>query len=125
MTLTDSKVWLHRMRFYAHHGVMAQEQTVGGWFTVTVAVGCDLSTAMCSDDVGDTLNYARLYELVCREMTIPSRLLEHVAGRIVQAIVEEWPQAASIDLWLDKDNPPMGADCGGAGVELHLGTVPI
>ena len=120
MTLTGSKVWLRRARFYAHHGVMPQEQSVGGWFTVTVAIGYDLSRAMDSDDVADTLNYARLYELVSREMAVPSRLLEHVARRIVSAIAEEWPQAVSVDLWLDKDNPPMGADCEGAGVELHL-----
>ena len=120
MTLTGSKVWLRRVRFYARHGVMPQERTVGGWFTVTVAVGYDLSRAMDSDDVADTLNYARLYELVSREMAVPSQLLEHVAGRIVRAIAEEWPQATSVDLWLDKDNPPMGADSEGAGVEIHL-----
>lgn len=120
MTLTGSKVWLRRVRFYACHGVMPQERTVGGWFTVTVAVGYDLSRAMDSDDVADTLNYARLYELVSREMAVPSQLLEHVAGRIVRAISEEWPQATSVDLWLDKDNPPMGADSEGAGVEIHL-----
>lgn len=120
MTLTGSKVWLRRVRFYARHGVMPQERTVGGWFTVTVAVGYDLSRAMDSDDVADTLNYARLYELVSREMAVPSQLLEHVAGRIVRAISEEWPQATSVDLWLDKDNPPMGADSEGAGVEIHL-----
>lgn len=120
MTLTGSKVWLRRVRFYARHGVMPQERTVGGWFTVTVAVGYDLSRAMDSDDVADTLNYARLYELVSREMAVPSQLLEHVAGRIVRVISEEWPQATSVDLWLDKDNPPMGADSEGAGVEIHL-----
>jgi len=120
MTLTGSKVWLRRVRFYARHGVMPQERTVGGWFTVTVAVGYDLSRAMDSDDVADTLNYARLYELVSREMAVPSQLLEHVAGRIVRAISEEWPQATSVDLWLDKVNPPMGADSEGAGVEIHL-----
>ena len=120
MTLTESKVWLRRARFYARHGVMPQEQTVGGWFTVTVAVGYDLSRALDSDDVSDTLNYARLHELVSREFSVPSKLLEHVAGRIIRAIAEEWPQALSVDLWLTKDNPPMGADCEGAGVELHL-----
>ena len=68
----------------------------------------------------DTLNYATLYALVEREMQQPSRLLEHVAKRIADAVSETFPKATSIDLTLTKQNPPMGADCDGAGVELHL-----
>jgi dihydroneopterin aldolase len=46
--------------------------------------------------------------------------LEHVAKRIADAVSETFPEATSIDLTLTKQNPPMGADCDGAGVELHL-----
>ncbi len=75
---------------------------------------------MESDDVNDTLNYAELCRLVTCEMVSPSRLLEHVAGRIAEAVFRRYPEATAIDLTLTKENPPMGADCGGAGVELHL-----
>ena len=75
---------------------------------------------MQSDEVGDTLNYAALYEVVKTEMMQPSHLLEHVAGRIVSAIEKQFPLVTSIDLELTKQNPPMGADCEGAGVEIHL-----
>ena len=56
-------------------------------------------------------------------MAVPSKLLEHVAGRIVSAINEHFPAVTSIDLTLNKVNPPMGADSMGAGVELHVGEV--
>lgn len=75
---------------------------------------------MHSDDVAHTLNYATLCDLVRREMAVPSRLLEHVAGRIGRAVFEQWPEATALDLRLTKENPPMGADCDGAGIELHL-----
>ena len=75
---------------------------------------------MQSDEIGDTLSYAALYDLVAREMQQPSKLLEHVAGRMVEAIGKAFPQVTSIDLELTKQNPPMGADCEGAGVEIHL-----
>jgi dihydroneopterin aldolase len=75
---------------------------------------------MESDNVKDTLDYAAVYRLVQREMAVPSQLLEHVAGRIVSALQNEFPQIMSIDLWLTKVTPPMGGDCEGAGVELHL-----
>ena len=99
---------------------MPQERQVGGDFLVTLRVGYPLAAAMASDDVADTLDYAALYQLVAREMQQPSNLLEHVAGRIAKAIEQAFPQVSSIDLTLTKQNPPMGADCEGASVEVHL-----
>lgn len=99
---------------------MPQEKRVGADFLVNLRVGYPLARAMASDEVSDTLNYAELYELVKREMGVPSRLLEHVAGRIVKTVSEAFPEVTSIDLSLTKLNPPMGADCDGAGVEIHL-----
>ncbi len=108
------------VRFYGFHGVMSQESRVGAHFLVDLRVGYPLEKAMQSDDVADTLDYAKLYELVRREMEIPSKLLEHVAGRVTNAILEAFPMVTSIDLSLSKENPPIGADCEGAGVEIHL-----
>lgn len=120
MKLESSFISLDGVRFHAYHGVLPQENKVGGNYTMTLRVGYDVSRAMVSDDVGDTLNYATLYELACREMSVPSKLLEHVAGRIVRAVAEAFPKVTRIDLWLTKDTPPMGADSSGASVELHL-----
>ena len=120
MKIKDSYIELQDVRFHAFHGVMPQEGRVGADFLVSVRVGIALEKAMQSDDVEDTLNYAELYQLVQREMAVPSRLLEHVAGRIVKAIGKDFPDVTSIDLKLTKLNPPMGADCAGASVGIHL-----
>ena len=120
MRITSSYISLRNIRFYAFHGVMPQERRVGGDFLVNLRVGYPLEQAMQSDEVGDTLNYATLYAVVKTEMMQPSNLLEHVAGRIAEAIAERFPQVTSIDLALTKQNPPMGADCDGAGVEIHF-----
>ena len=120
MRITSSYICLRNVRFHAFHGVMPQERMVGADFLVNLRVVYPLEKAMQSDEVGDTLNYAELYALVKAEMAEPSKLLEHVAGRIVSAIEKRFPQVTSIDLELTKQNPPMGADCDGAGVEIHL-----
>lgn len=120
MRITSSYISLRNVRFHAFHGVMPQERRVGGDFLVNLRVGYPLEKAMQSDEVGDTLNYAVLYEVVQAEMMKPSNLLEHLAGRITDAIVKRFPQVTSIDLELMKQNPPMGADCDGAAVEIHL-----
>ena len=111
---------LEKLRFRALHGVLPQERQVGGDFTVTLRIGYPWQAAMDSDAVADTLDYAAVYRLVQREMVLPSQLLEHVAGRIAKALLRDFPQITSIDLWLTKTCPPMGADSEGAGVELHL-----
>ena len=99
---------------------MPQETQVGGEFLVSLRVGYPFQAAMESDEVADTLNYAELFQLVKQQMDIPSKLLEHVAGRIVETIQSQYPKVTSIDLKITKKNPPMGADCQGAGVVVRI-----
>jgi len=117
--IETSYITLKEVRFHAFHGVMPQERIVGGDFLVTLRVGYPLATAMASDDVKDTLDYATLYKLVEQEMQQPSNLLEHVAGRVAEVVEKAFPLVSSIDLTLTKLNPPLGADCQGANVEIH------
>ena len=76
--------------------------------------------AMQTDDVADTVSYAELCDLIRKEMAVPSRLLEHVVGRMAESIFLRYPEVSALDLSLTKENPPMGVDCAGAGVEVHL-----
>ena len=120
MRITSSHIILQEMRFYAYHGVLPQERIVGGDYTVSVEVDVDVTSAIEHDVVDVTLNYAELYEVVQNEMLTPSDLLEHLAGRIGKAIMTAFPQVKAVDLIVMKDNPPMGADCKGAGIKLHI-----
>ena len=120
MMLSDGYISLRNVRFHAFHGVLPQERQVGGDFLVTIRVGYPLERAMETDHVGDTLDYSALYALVEKEMAESSKLLEHVAGRIVKAVTASFPEVTSVDLELTKLNPPMGADCEGATVEVHF-----
>ena len=120
MTLTESSICLNDIRLYAFHGVLEQERRVGGEYSVSIRVHYNIYKAMETDNVDDTFNYAQLLKIVKREMAVPSNLLEHVAGRIGNAVFQEFPQAEAIDLTVTKLNPPMGADCAGASVHVHL-----
>jgi len=120
MRVEQSYIYIKEARFHAFHGVMAQEQQVGQDYLVTVRCSYDITAAMEQDSVELTLNYATLYELLKQEMNIPSKLIEHVAGRIGKSVFEHFPQVTALDLTITKQNPPMGADCKGAGVEVHL-----
>ena len=115
-----SNIFINGLRLYAFHGVLPQERQVGGEFTVDLRVHYNIYKATETDRVEDTISYADLCDIVKREMAQPSALLEHVAGRIAKTVIQTYPSVESVWLRLTKVNPPMGADCSGAGVELEV-----
>lgn len=102
-----SFIELKDMRFFVHHGVFEQETIVGNQFVVNLRLEIDLSKACRSDDVNDTVNYATVYELVKKEMETPSRLIEHVAYRILQRLKKSFPEITTIEVRLAKKHPPV------------------
>ena len=115
-----SYILLNNLRFFAYHGVGEQEATIGNEFTVCLRLQVDWSCAMRTDNVADTVSYADVYEVVKAEMEIPSKLLEHVAGRIIHKLFDKFPAIKGIELQLSKRNPPMGADIETAGIEITI-----
>lgn len=113
-----SKIELKTMKFYAFHGVADQERRVGNTFIVDLVINVPLDKAISSDCIDDTVNYATLYELVKREMAVPSQLLEHVAGRILTSIKNHFPQIEEVEIKVSKMNPPFGGDVHSASVLL-------
>ncbi len=95
------------MEFKAYHGCLEQEKIRGNSFTVDFRGELDLSAAAESDNLNDTLNYADIYEIVADEMSIPSELLENVAGRIVKAIEKRFPELSSFSVRVSKKKPPV------------------
>ena len=120
MKLMSSKIYLRNVRFHAFHGVLQQEGIVGNDYLVNLVLDYDFSSALTTDDLQGTLNYAEVYQKVREEMAVPSKLLEHVAGRIAHRLFSDFPEIQKLQLSITKVNPPMGADSDGAGVEVVL-----
>lgn len=120
MKLMSSKIYLRNVRFHAFHGVLPQEGIVGNDYLVNLVLDYDFSSAMKTDDLQGTLNYAEVYQKVREEMAVPSKLLEHVAGRIAHRLFSDFPEIQKLQLSITKVNPPMGSDSDGAGVEVVL-----
>lgn len=122
MRLLHSEISMEGLRFHAYHGVMPQEQAVGSFFTVDVRLTLPLERAAITDDLADTVSYATVHEIIKHEMSIPSRLLEHVCRRIASALGTAFPQVETITINLSKENPPMGADVQKVGIEMTFST---
>lgn len=119
MNYLSGTIRLDGLKFYARHGVMPQETKVGAWFTVDLRLRTNLEEAVSSDELEDTLNYAGIYDHVKRVMDEPSRLVEAAAGRIAKTLFDSYPQVEALTVRLMKDNPPVGCECAGFGVELN------
>lgn len=95
------------MEFHAFHGCLPEERAAGNRFVVDFRCEYDIEKASRSDRLEDTLNYAEVYDIVAREMSIPSDLLEHVAGRIARALKESHPELGAFSVSVAKQNPPV------------------
>lgn len=107
------------MKFYSYHGVMPEEREIGGWFTVSVKMKLNNCEAVESDSIYDAADYSEVYETIAKEMKDPSDLIEHVAGRIAEAIFDDFSLVDSVTVTVQKDNPPIvGAVMDGASVTI-------
>ncbi|MCH5327881.1 MAG: dihydroneopterin aldolase [Coprobacter sp.] len=114
-----SYIELEKMRFYAYHGVSETERKVGNYYEVDIQVCLDLEAAMRTDDLSTTLDYGLLYEWVRQEMTVPSKLLEHVAGRIRKTVQTRCPAITGGTVRVSKIKPPICGDIERASVTVQ------
>lgn len=114
----QSYISLENIRLYAYHGVFPQETKVGNNFVIDIKVKVNVVKATESDSLNDTVSYATIYEIIKREMEIPSKLIEHVAGRIISALKSELPQIEKVELKLSKLTPPFGGQVESASIIL-------
>ena len=115
----NSKIFLEDLKIYAYHGVLPEENVIGTYYVLNVELHVDVWKATESDDLKDTISYADINEIIHNEMKIPSKLLEHVAGRILNKIHLSFPQITFIKLRIMKTNPPMLGEQKGASVEFE------
>ena len=114
-----SKIFLENVKIYAYHGVLPEEKIIGTYFIVNVELHADLWKAVGTDDLNDTINYAKINEIIHQQMEIPSELMEHVAGRILKNIKVTFPQISFVKIRIMKTSPPMKGEMDGVSVEIE------
>ncbi|SMP16338.1 dihydroneopterin aldolase [Chryseobacterium profundimaris] len=114
-----SKIFLDDVKIYAYHGVLPEENIIGTYYILNLEIHTDLWKAAESDDLNDTISYADINEIIHNEMKIKSKLLEHVAGRIISKIQEKFSEISYVRLKITKTAPPMKGEMKGASIELE------
>lgn len=104
---------------YAYHGCMEEEGVIGTNFTVTVEVSADLARSAQSDMLNETVDYVTISEIVQTEMAIRSKLIEHVAQRILNQLMQRFPSVERSKVLVVKHNAPIQGDVKRVCVELE------
>lgn len=98
---------LEGMEFHSFHGCLPHEKVTGNLYTVDFRAVLDMKAAAESDSLEDALDYGKVYEVIGREMEIHSDLLEHLAGRIVNALAGAFPDLEDFSVRVSKRRPPV------------------
>ncbi|MDA0200494.1 MAG: dihydroneopterin aldolase [Bacteroidetes bacterium] len=104
------KVILKNIRIYAFHGCMEEEEKIGSDYIVNLKVDAPMEMASRTDELEDAVDYVSLNAIVKEEMSVRSKLLEHVAQRIVDKIMGQFDEVESVEVSVAKQNPPIGGD---------------
>ncbi|MEQ9403081.1 MAG: dihydroneopterin aldolase [Cyclobacteriaceae bacterium] len=112
------KVSLEGMEFYARHGYYEEERIIGNKYRVDVELDLDFSEATKEDKLEGTVDYERVYEIVRDVMSIDAKLLEHLAGKMIRALKNNFDQINEVEVKISKYNPPIKGLCEKAVVTL-------
>ena len=104
--------------FFAYHGLYELERKEGNQFRVDIEIETDFTKGALSDEISGTLNYEDIYKIVALEMGISSKLLEHVAGRILGKIQAYPGTIFAIKVVIQKLNPPLPGKVMSSMVEM-------
>ncbi|QAA82289.1 dihydroneopterin aldolase [Aequorivita sp. H23M31] len=109
---------LKNIRLYAYHGCLDEEGHIGSDYIVNLKVKVDLTPASLSDSLSETVDYVELQNIVRNEMAVRSKLLEHVAQRIMNSVLDQVKLVNKVEVTVAKKNPPIGGDVAEVSVTM-------
>jgi dihydroneopterin aldolase len=99
---------LRGMRFLGRHGVTLDERMEPQPFEVDVLMWARLDAAVRSDDLTDTVDYSAVFGVVADIVQGRSfRLIEALAGAIIEAVLELQPLVESVEVHVRKPQAPL------------------
>lgn len=113
------KILIRDLKIFAYHGVNPEEKEDGQHFVFDIDMDVNMTKACHSDNVEDTVSYAKVIKTVTRIVTEKKYdLLEKVAQITADAILSEYPDIFNVLITLKKPEAPMKADFGWVGVQI-------
>lgn len=105
---------IKKATFYGYHGVLSEEQTVGGKFEADVDLYTDFSKAAVDDNLSETIDYHKVYKFIYKlALEEKHYLIESLATKIADELLLNFKELQKVCVRVRKNNPPLGGvvDC--------------
>lgn len=119
--LMKAQVLIEALELHAYHGWHRHEGEFGQAFLIDLELETDIARAAASDDLHDTLDYAKIVETV-RKLFVDTRykLVEAAAAAVAKGLLTEFPNVTLVDLRVRKLKPPIPERLSAVGIHLRL-----
>ncbi|NTS43464.1 dihydroneopterin aldolase [Flavisolibacter sp. BT320] len=106
---------LSNLRFYAPHGLFAEEALAGNSFEVNLSLTTEAPSQTITS-IEQTINYAEVYRITKTVFEQRRDLLETLAMEIADALKMAFPMLQKIAVQIIKLQPPIAAFTGSVSV---------
>ncbi len=114
------KVIVKNLELFCYHGVNPEEKVDGQIFVFDIEAGVDLSAPCLTDNVDDTVSYAKIIKTVRRiAQSEKNDLIERVAQRVANELFNEFDKIETLKITLKKPQAPIKADFDYVAIEIE------
>lgn len=114
------KIIVRDLELFCYHGVNPEEKADGQIFVFDIEAYADLSKPCATDNVDDTVSYAKIIKTTRRvAQSEKNDLIERVAQRVADALFEEFSMIQALKITLKKPQAPIKADFAYVAVEIE------
>jgi len=113
-------ITLRQMQFYGYHGLFPEENKLGQRFIVDVQLFLSLEKAGKSDQMNDSIDYGKVYEVVQAIVEGEAmHLIEAVAEKIAGQLLGEFALLQALQVKVIKPDPPIQGHYESVSVEIY------
>lgn len=113
------KILVRNLKIFAYHGVNPEEKENGQNFVLDIDAFVDIDVPCRTDDVEDTVSYAKIIKETVKIFTSQKDdLLERASQRVADGLFERFDKIQALRILLEKPEAPIKADFEYVGVEI-------
>ena len=114
------RILIKGLKIYGYHGVNPEEKRDGQNFVLDLTAELDLSRACRTDDLNDTVSYAKIIKTVTaafneEKFDLIERAAQHTADRVLAA----FDRIRAVEVTLKKPEAPIRADFDWVAVSIR------